>query len=210
MKQVRGVWLPDHEEHLYQYAGNGPIGEWTYQKSKLLEAVKFCRKFDVAVDVGGHCGLWAREMCKLFGRVYSFEPVKDHRDCYALNQHKDNWTLYPYALGEKDGRAGFTTKEGSSGDTWLIPGGAVEIKTLDWFDLSPDFLKIDTEGYELFVLKGGEKTLRRCKPVVIVEQKPGHASRNFGLKDTEAVDWLVSLGYTLKLELVGDYIMVPA
>jgi FkbM family methyltransferase len=207
MKQVNGVWLPDHEEHLYAYAENGPIGEWTYQKNKLDAAIKFCRKRDLAVDVGGHCGLWAREMCKLFGHVHSFEPVKDHRDCYSLNQRSENYTLYPYALGEKDGRACTKTKQGSSGDTWLVPGSRIEVKTLDWFDLAPDFVKIDTEGYELFVLKGAEKTLRKHRPVVIVEQKPGHASRNFGLGDTEAVDWLKTLGYKLQVEILGDYIL---
>lgn len=204
MKQVSGTWLPDHEEHLYAYA-KGP--DWTYQKDKLDAAVAFCRKRDVAVDVGGHCGIWAREMCKLFGHVHSFEPVKDHRDCYALNQRSENYTLYPYALGDKDQRMGTFTRPGSSGDTWLVPGGSVEVKTLDFFDLAPDFLKIDAEGYELFVLRGAEKTLRRHWPVIIVEQKPGHASKNFGLGDTEAVGWLEGLGYKLRKVIAGDYIL---
>lgn len=206
MKQVNGVWLPDHEEHLKTYAAMGPHGEWTYQKSKLDVAVAHCKKREVAVDVGGHCGIWAREMCKLFGHVHSFEPVKDHRDCYELNQHSENWSLYPYALGEKDGRAGTQTRPGSSGDTWLVDGGRVEVKTLDWFNLAPDFLKIDTEGYELFVLKGAEQTLRKHKPVIIVEQKPGNGER-FGLDDIAAVTWLETLGYKLRREYHGDYIL---
>lgn len=207
MKEVNGVWLPDHEEHLYEYAKAGPYGEWTYQKNKLDMAMQYVRKRDVAVDVGGHCGIWARELCKLFKQVHSFEPVADHRDCYGKNQRGANWTLYPFALGEKDGRASTKTRPGSSGDTWLVEGGAVEVKRLDWFDLNPDLLKIDTEGYELFVLKGGEATLKRSKPVVIVEQKPGHAGR-YGLQDTEAVTYLQRLGYKLKKEIWGDYILV--
>lgn len=206
MKQVNGVWLPDHEEHLYAYAGNGPPGEWTYQKNKLDAAMRFVKKREVAIDVGGHCGIWARELCKLFTRVHSFEPVKDHRSCYELNQRSQNWTLYPYALGEKEGRAGTHTKQGSSGDTWLVEGGSVEVKRLDWFDLAPDFIKLDCEGYELFALKGGAATLKKHRPVVIVEQKPGHAQR-FGLGDTDAVTWLKTLGYRLRQEIVGDYIL---
>lgn len=204
MKRVKGVWLPDHEQHLLAYATQEG---WTYQKHKLDAAMLFCRKRDVAVDVGGHCGIWAREMGKLFGHVHSFEPVKDHRDCYELNQPAKNYTLYPFALGEKPSRMGTFTSKGSSGDTWLVPGDEVEVRTLDSFNLDPDFLKIDTEGHELFVLKGGIETLKRCWPVVIVEQKPGHASRNFGLKDTEAVDWLRALGYKLQREIAGDFIL---
>jgi len=206
MKQVNGVWLPDHEVHLYDYAGNGPPGEWTYQKNKLDLAMPWVKKRGVAVDVGGHCGIWARELCKLFEHVHSFEPVKDHRDCYALNQRSTNWTLYPYALGERDGRVGYETRPGSSGDTWLVPGVGVDVKTLDWFNLAPDLLKIDCEGFELFVVKGGEKTLKQYKPVVIVEQKPGHGAR-YGLGDTDAVTWLESLGYKMHREIWGDYIL---
>lgn len=207
MKQLNGVWLPDDEEHLKYYADRGPFGAWTYQKHKLDAAVRYCRRRKVAVDVGGHCGIWARELMKLFEYVHSFEPVKEHRNCYEANQVQENYALYPFALGEKDGRCSIKTREGSTGDSWVVPGGSVEIKTLDYFDLAPDFLKIDTEGYELFVLRGGEKTLRKHRPVVIVEQKPGHASKNFGLKDTEAVSWLQGFGYLLREEIAGDYIL---
>lgn len=207
MKQLNGIWLPDHEEHLKEYANKGPFGDWTYQKHKLDAGLKLCKKFDVAVDVGGHCGIWAKEMTKVFGHVHSFEPIKDHRDCYEKNQKRENWTLHPYALGACPGKASMKTRAGSSGDSWLVEGDSVEVRTLDSFNLAPDFLKIDTEGHELFVLKGAEKTLREHKPAIIVEQKPGHAGR-YGLKDTEAVTWLQGLGYKLAGEISGDYLLV--
>lgn len=71
-----------------------------------------------------------------------------------------------------------------------------------------DFIKLDCEGYEYFALRGGEATIRQWRPVIIVEQKPGRGS-GFGLSDLAAVDWLRSLGYLLKAEMAGDYIMVP-
>lgn len=207
MKQLNGIFLPDHEEHLKIYAEKGPFGDWTYQKHKLDAAMKYVKKRDLAIDVGGHCGIWAKELMKLFKWVHSFEPVMEHRACYHANQRRENFTLYPYALGEKEGRCGIHTREGSSGDSWIVQGGEVEVKRLDWFDLSPDLVKIDTEGFEYFVLKGGEQTLKKHRPVVIVEQKPGHASRNFGLEDTAAVPLLESWGYTLKQVIEGDYIL---
>ncbi len=208
MKDVNGIWLPNHEEHLAkEYAPFGPYGEWTYQKNKLDAAMQYVKKRDQAVDVGGHCGIWAKELMKLFKWVHSFEPVAEHRACYHANQRRDNYTIYPCALGEKDGRCGIHTKEGSSGDSWVVAGGEVEIKRLDWYDLSPDLLKIDCEGFELFVLKGGEQTLKKHKPVVIVEQKPGKGSL-FGLDDIAAVEYLLRLGYDLKREILGDFILV--
>lgn len=201
MKEVQGVWLPDHEEHLLGYADKPG---WTYQKHKLDAAVELCRKRDVVIDVGGHCGLWAMTLAKLFGHVHSFEPVPEHRACYEKNV-KGNYTLHPYALGSEPGFASIRTTQGSSGDSWITKGSDVEVRTLDSFNLVPDLIKLDTEGHELFVLMGGEETLKH-RPVIIVEQKPGHAKR-FGLKDTEAVDWLRKRGYVLRGEISGDYIL---
>ena len=203
LKQVKGIWLPDHEEHLLEYA----TGEnWTYQKHKLDAVMKLVGNRRLAIDIGGHCGLWAMHLVKLFGHVHAFEPVKDHRDCFVLNVQSDNYTLYPYALGERDGRVSIKTRQGSSGDSFVVPGGSVEMKTLDFFDLAPDFIKLDCEGGELYALRGGEQTLKKHRPVICVEQKPGKGG-NFGLKDTEAVDYLKGLGYTLRGCISGDYFL---
>lgn len=206
MKNVKGIWLPDHEEHLLQYADKE---DWTYQKHKLDAAMQYVRKQKaVAVDVGGHCGIWAKELCKVFKHVHSFEPVPEHRDCYGKNQKTANWTLYPYALGHAEGVCSINTTKGSSGDSWIVEGTDVEVRTLDSFDLAPDLIKIDCEGSELFVLMGSVRTIALHKPVIIVEQKPGHAKR-FGLGDTDALPYLEKLGYRLKGVISGDYILIP-
>jgi hypothetical protein len=43
------------------------------------------------------------------------------------------------------------------------------IKVLDDLFLSPFFLKIDVQGYEVNVLEGGEHTVARNQPVILVE-----------------------------------------
>lgn len=56
-----------------------------------------------------------------------------------------------------------------------------------------DVLKIDTEGCELHVLKGGEETIRRDKPVILCEYNPTNCQQ-FGYKHTEIKDLLESWG----------------
>ena len=203
MKNIHGVWLPDHEKHLVDEFATGP--GWTYQKNKLDAAVKYCTTRGVAVDIGGHCGLWSRHLTQLFDRVVAFEPCPLHRECYIMNVD-GNFELLPYALGDKLMLAGLHTTEGSSGDSYLEPGSSIEVRMLDSFNLVPNFIKIDTEGYELFVIQGGERTIKEHKPVMVVEQKKGKGS-HFGLKDDDAISLLKAWGYKVKVILSGDYIM---
>ena len=63
MKNVKGIWLPDHEEHLLMFAKSEG---WSYQKHKLDATINFVKKFDVCIDIGGHCGLWSMHLVKLF------------------------------------------------------------------------------------------------------------------------------------------------
>jgi hypothetical protein len=83
--------------------------------------------------------------------------------------------------------------------------------TLDSLALDEvDFMKLDTEGYEENILRGAVETIKRCRPVIIVEQKRDMAEARFGLRPRGAVTFLESLGYKLVKEMSGDYIMVPA
>jgi hypothetical protein len=70
-----------------------------------------------------------------------------------------------------------------------------------------DFIKIDCEGYEHHVIEGARETILRCKPCIIVEQKPHKLGPNFGIKGTPAVDLLKSWGYKVVREIGGDFIL---
>lgn len=43
------------------------------------------------------------------------------------------------------------------------------VKTLDELDLQPDVIKIDSEGDDLRILKGAVRTIRRCRPYILLE-----------------------------------------
>lgn len=215
MKQVKGVWLPDEEERFLEYAVKD---DWTYQYSKLESALKFVKNKSLAVDVGAHCGLWSKELIKIFDRVVAFEPLKRHQECFRLNVPKAE--LYPYALADKPGTIDIRVVPKMSGVSHIDAGESekgwrardyqthieqVEVRTLDSFALKGvGFLKMDCEGYEYFVVKGGAKTILESKPVIIVEQKPGNASK-YGINDTQACTELLSMGAKSFGVIHGDY-----
>lgn len=144
--------------------------------------------------------------------------------------------LIPVALGAAAGVAELTWRDGVSGHTYVSDDGirqagpneelrslkkasftymdrqehvvkGVEVRTLDSFAFDAcDVLKIDCEGYEAFVLQGAVDLLKRCHPVVIVEQKEGMGSR-YGVDDLAAVRFLEGLGATMRVEIGGDFIM---
>lgn len=58
-----------------------------------------------------------------------------------------------------------------------------------------DGIKIDTEGAELSILKGGAKTLQNKKPLLLLEYDDKNTTQ-FGYNRTDIVDLLKSYGYT--------------
>jgi FkbM family methyltransferase len=219
MKPFGGWQLPDGEEHLIGWMGkvNDVVdGRQRYQGKKQDVALKRCKQFRTAVDVGAHVGLWSYYLAKRFSAVHAFEPVVAHRECFGVNVVSPHVTLHACALGDKTQAVSMKTAPTSSGDTFVnghsmlaeVAGvGDIPMKRLDDFGFQDvDFLKVDCEGYELFVLRGAEAMLKRCRPCVIVEQKPGHAQK-FGLPETAAVDYIQGLGAKLQATISGDFIL---
>lgn len=206
--------LPAGETHLQTWmttVNHRVDGRLTYQYSKYAAALRACRQRRVALDVGAHVGLWSFLMARDFGVVHAFEPVAAHRDCWRQNITAPNVTLYPVALGAAPGRVDIVTEPTSSGDSRvgrIADDASVELCTLDSYGFDAvDFIKIDCEGFEAFVLEGAVETLRRCRPTVIVEQKPGHGQR-FGRGELDAVAFLRSLGAEQVWDQAGDFVLV--
>lgn len=132
------------------------------------------------VDVGAAGVLrspWPR--ASTFLHVYAFEPGARVED--ILQGQNQNITVFPVALSDHSGRAMLHETKKPDGSSLLQPsnnlepyGGSdrfevvkeypVEVETLDQIIAQHaipyvDFLKIDTQGTELQVLKGSEGTL---------------------------------------------------
>lgn len=214
MKQAEKWWMPDDENHLpghIRTVGRVVNGRLTYQYGKYERAKPFIKQFRNVIDVGSHIGLWAWFMAPDFESVLAFEPMAEHRECWEKNMEGvNNAGLYPFALGDKEALVAVECRTpGSSGDTQVMPhaAGDIEMRTLDSFAFQDvDLIKIDCEGFEEFVLRGGVETLERCKPCVIVEQKRDMSAR-YGLEKQSAVKFLEDMGAKLRCEIAGDYIL---
>ena len=136
---------------------------------------------DVAIDIGAHCGQYALVMAAMCGRqgtVVAFEP-----DPYARTVLERNLSLNPaikppriesMAVSDAAGEAVLYSMHGDSRSSLarsalgVVGGDAerfdVQVVTLDAYVASsrlaePSWIKIDTEGAEIRILKGAAELL---------------------------------------------------
>lgn len=134
-------------------------------------------------DVGAHAGFFAILASRIVGpsgRVHAFEPLPDNRRRLALALELNGVTnvdVHDCALSD---RAGHAMLYGTSASvTWSLVAArdasdavTVATETLDSLARSlppPNVLKIDVEGSELAVLRGGIELLRERRPSILVE-----------------------------------------
>lgn len=207
-----GWWFPDMESHFPKMldksiAKNGPAAYQWQVRNRSLAHVKQKR---VALDIGANVGLWSRDLVKHFITVHAFEPVAMFRECLARNVFAKNLEVHSIALGDQEGTVNMIITEGNTGHTHVDPTskqGNTEIRRLDSLNLNNvDYIKIDCEGYEYRVLQGAEQTIRRCRPIVVIEQKPHEMySKDYG--QFAAIGLLEDWGMSKLDQVKDDWIM---
>ena len=166
-------------------------GEWAQREIDLMAC--FIRPGFVVADVGAFIGTHSRAFSANVGpegRVLAFEPRPD--SAAVLSENADmaptrNIRVVNKALGdcEKTVPLSVLHDDKSANYAGLSLEMSIDTKypadntsnfeeiavtTLDSFDLDRlDFMKVDVEGMELDVLKGGIRTIERCKPIVFTE-----------------------------------------
>lgn len=155
-----------------------------YELSILQEIQKILssKKDSIFIDVGSNIGLHSCFASRFAGHVYSFEPyhlVRERSLEIIKKNNISNITIFPYGLGKLDELLSFVNPPHSNSGlgTFLnTPDfeNTLQVKNGDSFLKEKsinnvDLIKIDTEGFETFVLEGLWQTIDRCRPSLIVE-----------------------------------------
>jgi FkbM family methyltransferase len=147
----------------------------------------------LALDIGANRGLWANVLSRRYDRVLAFEPQPA---MHPYLQFRPGIELVPVALWDSAGQGaeqlahndpsrqstritlwhdddpGHTTAfEPHPGHPMRVAGSFdVPAITLDSLELADvDFVKIDTEGAEARILRGGMATIKRWRPKLVIE-----------------------------------------
>lgn len=176
------------------------VGRYEPEVIAMLESL--LDRGGVAYDVGAHLGYETLVMAAAGpgARIWSFEPDPDMFSVLSRNlagnrsERTAEVTPVRAALGAVEGRALFARGE-TTGIGRLTPGAGdleVDVTTLDEAAAryeAPAVVKIDVEGGELEVLKGGTKLLEEGRAVFLIE---AHSQT----LDDECRSVLQSFGYS--------------
>jgi FkbM family methyltransferase len=187
------------------------IESGSYEKEVYDSLMAYVLPGDVVWDIGAHIGSFSvlAESNPLVKAVYCFEPCSKTFSALEKNNHLNGnrLILKHYGLGIQEGiLTSFERYQANTGGNILIPmnsekGEKVSVSTIDnqifhqRLD-APQLIKIDVEGMELDVLKGGIKTLRQFPARAIAfEARP---RLNGELANDELSSFLKELNYEVR------------
>lgn len=135
---------------------------------------------DIGANIGNHSSFFARHLD--YTHIHAFEPFPKNIQLASENlaAYKDRVTLHPFAISdceslqilynsESNNHGGYSLEQLSDGRSFPVMD-MIQTRTLDSYNFeNVTLIKIDVEGHENSVLRGAQDTLRRCKPVIFLE-----------------------------------------
>jgi len=180
-------------------------GEYESELKKIFKSI--INKGDYVLNVGANVGfhtLYFAELTGKNGKVSAFEPVPHNFEALNFNVNLndfDNILTKQVALGNKNEELNISvdvnhTNPGSynlfdqQGDTLINCVIGDEMIGED----KVDFIKIDVEGYESFVIDGLLQTIKKNRPKIIFEYDKYYHHKT-GLPENHILLLLNSLNY---------------
>jgi FkbM family methyltransferase len=175
---------------------------------RLKESLK---EGDVVIDVGANWGLHTLYSSRLVGetgQVIAIEPFPlayTELEWHVMKNKCDNVVVLHCAVGKFNGEikmvSNIDASQGIVSDRCIVKDDLcdeilVQNKTLDSIvqEMDPgkiDFVKIDVEGAEDYVLQGAEKTIDKFRPKIIIDP---HTPEN----DLFIGKWFSERGYKVE------------
>lgn len=202
--------ISDYTEHTIYFG---------YTEGEHSELFDLAKGKKVIIDVGVNVGSTLLNFAKVCpdGLVFGFEPdensiSKTERNLRINKFH--NAVIIEKGLGDKASKAKlYKFNDSNSGENRVLSStvsgsidgyayNEIEIIKLDDFVEEKgltqiDLIKIDVEGFELKVLKGSEKSIRKFSPVLFIELIDAHLA----LQEDDAksvISFLEQLGYEIR------------
>ncbi len=189
--EIRGVGFFHHYKNDYISNYIKELGDWEEEFNIIFE--KYITKNSIVLDIGAFIGTNTIKMARKAREVHAFEAFRPTFDLLNKNvviNNMSNIKTYNIAIGNeyKIIDKMWFPRTVSIGDHNMINNGAMRINKDDSlinenvltetkmmrlddfvFDGCVDLIKIDVEGCEREVLKGGMETLRKHKPKIVIE-----------------------------------------
>lgn len=180
---------------------------WFFGEWELCELPRLLpTRGGLAIDVGANRGYYSYALQRLGQRVISFEPDRAYQkrlrallgsqariETVALSSSPGTGVMrVPHIGGAYGGSLGSLSNLAVP-DEIVSSRYEVELHTLDSYSFDDvALIKIDVEGHEEAVLAGAEKTLRRAKPLLLIEIEERHNPGGLG----RIAESLSLLGYS--------------
>jgi FkbM family methyltransferase len=164
-----------------------------------VHKIQNIRRRRVAIQAGGNMGMYPRLLSELFEYVYTFEPEPLNFFCLASNCQRPNIVKFQGFLSDTVGFHGFSFphEQSNAGEFGMaVDQGFVPSFVIDSFKFdNVDLIWLDIEGSECTALLGAKKTIRKHRPVLMIENGDVYApvkdfmeKMNYRLVDKSAKD----------------------
>lgn len=211
MDKYKELWIPDGDIN----TAPANYKEW---QSKGLAVLSLVPKKEVCIQAGGNFGYFPIKLAEHFNKVYTWEPAEDNWQCMLknikeLSKHEDKIVMFKEGLGAKATRAKVLKQTpGNAGALQIAysESGDIPVSCVDDLRLKTcDLIWLDIEGFEQEALVGAKKTIKKYKPVLVIENK-GLIPNMGGTRDgsTQMDKWVCNLGYYKHSRILRDDIYI--